>query len=48
MPATILIQGITAANHETAIMRVLAIPNPERITIGAAFLNVRGLLALGH
>ena len=48
MPATVLLQGITAANHEAAIMRVLAIPNPERITIGAAFLNVRGLLTIGH
>ena len=48
MPATVLLQGITAANHETAIMRVLALPNPERITIGVAFLNARGLRVISH
>ena len=48
MQATILLQGITAANHESAIMRVLALPNPERITIGVAFLNARGLQVIGH
>ena len=48
MQATILLQGITAANHESAIMRVLALPNPERTTIGVAFLNARGLQVIGH
>ncbi len=48
MPAAVLLQGITAANHETAVKRVLALPNPERITIGVAFLNARGLSAVGH
>ena len=48
MPATVLLQGITSANHETAVRSVLALPDPERITIGVAFLNARGLSAVGH
>ncbi len=46
--ATVILQGITYANHENAVKRVLAIPNPERITIGVAFLNAGGLSAVGH
>lgn len=48
MSATVLLQGITPANHEAAIMRVLALPNPERVTIGVAFLNARGLQVISH
>ena len=48
MPTTVLLQGITPDNHETAVKRVLALPNPARITVGVAFLNARGLSAVGH
>ena len=48
MPTTVLLQGITRDNHESAVKRVLALPDPARITIGVAFMNARGLSAVGH
>ena len=48
MPTTVLLQGITHDNHESAVKRVLALPDPTRITIGVAFLNARGLSVVGH
>ena len=48
MPNKIILQGITDDNHETAVRRLLSLPNPERIVIGVAFLNAQGLLALGN
>ena len=48
MSNRVLLQAITDQNHEAAIRHLLALPSPERITIGVAFLNAHGLSAIGH
>ena len=43
MSNSVLIQGIADDNHESAIKHLLALPNPQCITIAVAFLTARGL-----
>ena len=41
-----MLQGVTEDNHADAVRDVLAIPDPERVVIGAAFMNEGGLSIL--
>ena len=43
-----LFQGVTDDGHLDAVRHLLAIPQPERIIISVAFMNERGLVALGE
>ncbi len=46
MTKRILLQGVTADNHLTAVREILAIPNPERVIISAAFVTEGGFTVL--
>ena len=48
MTEVFLLQGVTEDNHADAVRDVLAIPDPERVVIGAAFMNEGGLSILHH
>ena len=46
MTKTFLLQAVTEDSHVSAVREVLGIPDPERVLIGAAFLNEGGLSIL--
>jgi HKD family nuclease len=46
MTRSVLLQGLTAGNHLSAVNNVLGIPDPERVLLSVAFMTDRGLSAL--
>ena len=46
MTRSVLLQGLTADDHLSAVRDVLEIPDPERVLLSVAFVTARGLSAI--